>query len=452
MRHLVAKVLLGCVIAGGAQATNARSTLDGLLDEVGRFSAADQALNRKREQAFDANHGRQQALLEESQQRLKAAEAEQQRLKDLFDANDLKLADMQALIEQRSGQLGEVFGVSKETASELRSLLEDSLASAEHSQRAAHLAFADSKRVPTVEDLEALWYQLQLEMTESGKITRFDAPVVAADGSTAVMPVVRFGMFTAATEQGQYLNWDASNQILTVLATQPDDAGAQLAAYFGGTSDEVRVDPTRGQLFELLDRQPKLLERLHQGREVGYLILGLGALGILIAGTQTMIALQREFKVRAQLKRTGDFSDDNALGRVLLAASDAELTPEQRELKVGEAILQEMPRLERGQSILKLLATLAPLLGLLGTVVGMIATFQSITLYGTSDPKLMAGGISQALITTAQGLVVAIPLLFSYSYLNARSRRLVQILQEKSLGMLVNAQCDAAATEVKRVA
>ena len=313
------------------------------------------------------------------------------------------------------------------------------------------MAFADSKRVPTVEDLEALWYQLQLEMTESGKITRFDAPVLAADGSTAVMPVVRFGMFTAATEQGQYLNWDASNQILTELATQPDDAGGQLAAYFGGASDEVRVDPTRGQLFELLDRQPKLLERLHQGREVGYLILGLGALGILIAGTRTLIALQREFKVRAQLKRPGDFSDDNALGRVLLAASDAELTPEQRELKVGEAILQEMPRLEGGQSILKLLATLAPLLGLLGTVVGMIATFQSITLYGTSDPKLIAGGISQALITTAQGLVVAIPLLFSYSYLNARSRRLVQILQEKSLGMLVNVQFDAAATEVKRV-
>ena len=133
MRHLVAKVLLGCVIAAAAQATNARSTLDGLLDEVGQFSAADQALNRKREQAFDADRGRQQALLEESQQRLKAAKAEQQHLKDLFDANDLKLAEMQALIEQRSGQLGEVFGVSKEIASELRSLLEDSLASAEHS-------------------------------------------------------------------------------------------------------------------------------------------------------------------------------------------------------------------------------------------------------------------------------------------------------------------------------
>ena len=297
-----------------------------------------------------------------------------------------------------------------------------------------------------------LWYQAQLEMTESGKISRFNAHVISADGTKAMLPVVRFGLFSVATEQGSYLNWDVQQQILTELPTQPENTSMQLTAYLNGKSEEVKLDPTRGQLFALLDRKPSLLERIHQGGEVGYVILALGVLGLLIALVQMLIMLFTEVKVNAQLRQGADFRQSNALGRVLQAASDKMLTPEQRELKVDEAILQELPGIERGQSLVKLLATVAPLLGLLGTVVGMIATFQSITLFGTSDPKLMASGISQALITTVQGLVVAIPLLFSYSFLTSRSRRLTQILQEKSLGLLAELQMSRNAEEFEHVA
>ena len=83
-------------------------------------------------------------------------------------------------------------------------------------------------------------------------------------------------------------------------------------------------------------------------------------------------------------------------------------------------------------------ANTATLLGLLGTVTGMIATFQSITLFGTGDPKLMAGGISQALITTVLGLIAAIPLLLLHNFVATRSKDLVQILEERSAGMVAS--------------
>lgn len=433
----VALVVLVSGVAQGAE--TAPATLDGLLQEVRQFSAADRVLNKEREQLFNGDLKQQQVLLTQSKQRLQVAEAEQERLKKAFDDNDRKLAEVEVLIQQRAGQLGEVFGVAKEEAAELRSLVDDSLASADNPGRAAQLAFAESRRVPTLKELETLWYQLQLEMIASGKISRFDAPVVTEDGNTVSQPVVRFGLFAAATEQGEFLHWDMNQQVLAVLPTQPEGGGAQLSGYLQGVSNDVRVDPTRGQLFLLLDRAPKLMERIHQGGEVGYLIIGLGVLGLLVAMLQMLGMFLSELKVRRQLCRPDALSRENALGRVLLTVADKTLNQEQRELKVDEAILQELPRIERGQSFVKLLAAVAPLLGLLGTVVGMIATFQSITVFGTSDPKLMAGGISQALMTTVLGLVVAIPLLFCHSYLATRGRRLTQILQEKSLGVLADA-------------
>ena len=441
-------VILGLAIQSVAAMA---SDLSGLLQEVRQFSSADNALNQKREQLFGSDVQQQERLLKQSIQRLENAEAEQSRLKALFDEQDQKLAATEALIQQRSGQLGEVFGVAREKAGELRSVLDDSLTSAEYPQRAATLAFADSKRVPTTADLENLWYQLQLEMTVSGEIKRFDSVVIADDGSRETQSVVRFGVFAAATEQGDYLNWDVSQQTLTVLPTQPDDGAELLQGYLAG-GGEITLDPTRGQLFMLLDRAPKLMERVHQGGNVGYLILALGAAGLLVALFQMGMMLLNEMRVRHQLRSPAQLTPDNALGRVLLEVKAETLTPEQRELKVDEAILRELPVLERGQSFVRLLSAVAPLLGLLGTVVGMIATFQSITLFGTSDPKLMAAGISQALMTTVLGLVVAIPLLFCHSYLAARSRRLAQILQERSLGLLAEAESPVVAEVTTRAA
>ncbi|MEC8351463.1 MAG: MotA/TolQ/ExbB proton channel family protein, partial [Pseudomonadota bacterium] len=97
---------------------------------------------------------------------------------------------------------------------------------------------------------------------------------------------------------------------------------------------------------------------------------------------------------------------------------------------------REMPKITRNLTLIKIISVVAPLLGLLGTVTGMINTFQAITLFGTGDPKLMAGGISQALVTTVLGLVVAIPTVFLYTLLNTRSKNMLLILQEQSAGII----------------
>lgn len=423
-----------------ASSTVAESTpLQGLLNDVQNIRSNDAQINRQREAEFNEDLVKQKQLLAKSRLRLEAAEAERERLKAEFDNNDLQLAELESTLQQRSGQLGEVFGVAKEVASELNPMLQDSMTSADYPGRDKELAFADSKRVPELADLQSLWFQLQQEMIASGEIKQFTAPVINVNGEVADSKVLRIGTFAAATNDGKFLSWDIAEQSLAVLPTQPSSSSQEaVLAYQQGQKVDVLVDPSRGQLFGLLDRMPKLMERIHQGGEVGYLIIALGVIGLLVAVYQMVNMTLTEYRVKRQLLKPTQLMDSNPLGRVLKAVSSGRMGLEQLELKVDESILKEVPKIERGQSIIKLLAAVAPLLGLLGTVIGMIATFQSITLFGTSDPKLMAGGISQALMTTVLGLVVAIPLLFCHSYLSSRSRRITQVLQEKSLGLLAS--------------
>lgn len=440
MKKTLSILAFSAVSAMFAGSVVAESTpLQGLLNDVQKIRSNDAQINRQREAEFNADLVKQKQLLAQSRARLEAAEKERERLKAEFDNNDLQLAELESTLQQRSGQLGEVFGVAKEVASELSPMLQDSMTSADYPGRDQELAFADSKRVPELADLQSLWFQLQQEMVASGEIKQFTAPVISVNGETADTSVLRIGTFASATVNGEFLSWDIQQQSLAVLPTQPASSFQEgVAAYQQGQKVDVLVDPSRGQLFGLLDRMPKLMERIHQGGEVGYLIIALGVIGLIVAVYQMVNMTLTEFRVKRQLANPTQLFDGNPLGRVLQAVSRGRLSLEQLELKVDEAILKEVPRIERGQSIIKLLAAVAPLLGLLGTVIGMIATFQSITLFGTSDPKLMAGGISQALMTTVLGLVVAIPLLFCHSYLSSRSRRITQVLQEKSLGLLAS--------------
>jgi biopolymer transport protein ExbB len=182
--------------------------------------------------------------------------------------------------------------------------------------------------------------------------------------------------------------------------------------------------------------RPNLQERIQQGGLVGYLIIALGIIGLLIALERMVVLGIASRKVTSQLNSDTP-SQDNALGRVL-SVHDANKAAdtETLELKLSEAIFKETPALNRALLFLKIISVVAPLMGLLGTVTGMINTFQAITLYGTGDPKLMAGGISQALVTTVLGLTVAIPMVLLHTLVSGRSRRIVQVLQEQSAGII----------------
>jgi biopolymer transport protein ExbB len=277
------------------------------------------------------------------------------------------------------------------------------------------------------------------EMTESGKVVRFRRNVVAPDGSEHEQEVVRVGVFDLVSG-GRFLRYLSETGQVMTLPRQParryQEMARALQAAHGGVVP-MAVDPSRGAILDVLVQMPTLEERVEQGREVGYLIIGLGLFGLLLALYRLLALGLISLRVRAQLKHPDRPRRDNPLGRVLLAwQASSQADPEVLERRIDEAVVKEVPRLQRGLSILRILAVMAPLLGLLGTVTGMIQTFQSITLFGTGDPKLMAGGISQALVTTVLGLVVAIPLIFLHALAASRSRALVQLLEEQSAGII----------------
>ena len=205
----------------------------------------------------------------------------------------------------------------------------------------------------------------------------------------------------------------------------------------GGTVVPMAVDFTRGQILRAVVQSKTPIERVREdGGPVGYVIIGVGLFGLLMCLWKGFVLFTTGAKISRQMKRE-QANKSNPLGRVLAVYADnPETDIETLELKLDEAILRESAPIETGLSFIKVLYVVAPLLGLLGTVVGMIATFQMITLFGTGDPRMMAGGISTALVTTVLGLVVAIPLTLLHSFLQGKAKALIQVLEEQAAGII----------------
>src|SRR5262249_34248485 len=413
-------------------------TLDDLLEETKNTRALEERVNAAREQEFLANHDQQQA------RRARVSEQQQsEKISSLFDKNELELNDLETLLKVREGNLGELFGVTRQVAADLSSVVYNSLISAQYPGRDAFfLGLAKAKALPSSADLERLWFELLREMTESGRVTRFQSPIVTAQGTKEDAEVVRVGGFTAVSD-GRYLAFNPGVNTLTVLARQPARELRRLAAGLQEAREGyVRsiVDPSRGVLLSLYVQRPNFFERIQRGEAVGYVIILVGLVGAACALYQLIYLIRVRGAVRRQLGRLDQPNTDNPLGRVLASfAGDPtriEEEAEVAELRISEAVLRELPVLERFQGFLRLAVAAGPLLGLIGTVIGMIITFQSITESGSSDPKLMANGIGQAMIATVLGLGIAIPLLFANALLGSLSDGVTQVLDEQSTGIL----------------
>ena len=412
--------------------------LDQLLREVKKSQGVEAKINRAREAQFLAEKHKQQQLLQAAQAELSKQEVLSSQLKTHLDTNESKLSELETELKNRSGVLGELFGVAKQAAGDLNADLRHSLVSAQFPDRAEKLnLISGSKSLPTIEQLETLWYTLQHEMTESGKVVHFNTKIQVA-GELKEAKVTRIGTFNVLSN-GEYLEFLPDTKRLNLLDRQPDSEYLSLANEIGNAKKgpvEVGIDPTRGVILGMLIKAPNALERIKQGGVIGYIILILGAIGFIYAIFRWVQLTFVGKKMESQID-SSTVSTDNPLGRVFNAAEqEKSANTENLELILDEAITREIPVLEKGLPMIKLLAAVAPLLGLLGTVTGMIATFQSISLFGTGDPKLMASGISQALVTTMLGLCVAIPLLFLHSLVASRSRTLVQILDEQTAGLV----------------
>ncbi|MCZ6716659.1 MAG: MotA/TolQ/ExbB proton channel family protein [Gammaproteobacteria bacterium] len=432
---LVASLLAGVP----AMAQEPATSMDELLRASQRGARTVSQKNQERLRRFETERNNQRALLRQARADRDAAQRQADRLKALFDNNERQLEELQDTFRIQSGNMGEMFGVVRQVAGDVKGTIDASMVSAQYPDRGELAArLAQIKGLPSIDELNDLRVLMLNEMVESAKVVRFQTRIANADGTFADADVVRVGVFNLINGD-EFLTYEQDTRSVKVLPRQPKGRYRNMAEnLYEATSGNVAmaVDPSFGSLLKLLINAPTFRERIEQGGTVGYVIIALGIFGFLVSIERWLFLSGASTKVRRQLKsETPDAN--NALGRILSVYHDnKEIDTETLELKLDEAILKETPKFEKRQGTIKVLAAVAPLMGLLGTVVGMIETFQMITLFGTGDPKLMAGGISQALMTTVLGLVVAIPLVLLYSMIAAKSRALVEILEEQSAGMI----------------
>ena len=420
-------------------------SLDELLQMIESSSISETADSRQREAAFKGDQRKQAQLLKQAESSKAAEERRSDRLEQTIRDNDIQITKLREQRDKRLGSLKELFGHLTGAAGDIRANLNQSIVSAQIPGRTEFLdeliaKMSSDTRLPSIEDIEQLWYEQQREMVESSRIVSFNRSVLLANGEQAEMDVVRVGTYNLVAN-GMYLEYSPTTGLVSELARQPAGHQAGAADLQAATSGftKMGLDPTGplgGGLLRALINTPTLIERWHFGGIVGYVITAVFAFAIALAAWRFVVLMGMSSKVTAQLQ--SDTSDtDNPLGRVLqVAADNPKLDAESLELKLHEAVLKERPEIESGLNLLKVISMVAPLMGLLGTVTGMIITFQMITLFGAGDPKAMAGGISQALITTVLGLVVAIPTVLMHTLVNGKAQRILHVLEEQSAGIV----------------
>jgi biopolymer transport protein ExbB len=445
MKRLAIFVASALVTIGVAQAQEDASTMDELLGQIEQGQARDSQEAREREARFAQSRNEQQNLVNQARAERTRQENTSAQLEALFNENQEHIVTARAALDERLGALKELFGVLQTVSGDAQGRFNTSLTNIQFPDREDFLVKLGSKMagassLASIEEIEQLWFELQREVSESGKIVKFPLEITRADGEVVTTDVVRVGTFNIVFEDG-YLTYSGGDSAVQELQRQPEQG-----RYTNSTADMVNASPgdmvtfgldgTRGGILALLVESPTIQDRINQGGIVGYCIIGLGIFGLLIAFVRWIALSSASRKVSAQLK-SDSASTDNPLGRVLAAyEANQNADTETIELKLSEAALKEMPDLTKGLLFIKVISVVAPLMGLLGTVTGMIKTFQVITLYGAGDPKMMAGGISQALMTTVLGLVVAIPMVLIHTLVSGQSRKIVNILQSQSAGIV----------------
>ncbi|MFT5135751.1 MAG: biopolymer transport protein ExbB [Arenicella sp.] len=447
--------VLVCMVA--ATTANAQLDINKLLAATKSASANDARSNTTRENRFKAERNKQQGRLNA----MKGERAKQERISDQLDVqfsiNQIAIETLQDDLRKELGDLKELFGIIQLTAGEAQEDYKTSLISAHYPERSEKLRVMVAKMASltdlvSIDELEDLWFELQNEMTEQSKVVKFTAPVTFVSGQQADEEGDLVNVFT--TEDREVTRVGVFNAVSgSDIATYDNDRGLvllerQMGSEFTNSSTKLQnasgddlntfyVDPTQGVLVSAFVQKPSIVEKTKEGKVVGYVIISLGLIALLIAAIRIFVLSGVESKVNKQAQDIKRPNLENPLGRVIKVFQDNPQTdPESMELKLSEAILRESPGLNKYVMFIKIIAVVAPLLGLLGTVTGMIQTFQAITLYGAGDPQTMAGGISQALVTTVLGLVVAIPTVFLHWLASSRAKRIENTLEETVSGLV----------------
>ena len=417
--------------------------LDLLVESVKNTASIRAKEDKERLTKFLSDKNRQQYLLNQMKVNLKNEEDRSVRLTNQYEANDKELSELEEQLTLKLGSFGELFGIVRQTAGESKGQFMLSLTNIEFPERVeflGDLAERKSLDLPTTAELERLWYEILNELNQSGKVKSYNTDILSKSGELVNRDVLRIGVFNSVSN-GNYLNLVSEQNLLEFLAKQPDGSIKRSAKRLQNKDvsyREVYIDPTRGSLLSKLIDRAGWLQRVNQGGFVGYVILIILTLGLTMGVLQFQFLYRESKSIDSELE-TGNFSNDSILGKLnSVFKSHTGDNPEELEAQLEDILAKASPPLDKNLSVIKLLAAVAPLLGLLGTVIGMIETFQAITLFGTGDPKLMAGGISQALVTTMLGLIAAVPLLFVHNLLDSRSRAISQIYEEQAIGFVAS--------------
>jgi len=429
------KWFLISLLAFSSFALEAASTLDELVSRIREEAGKDIRFDQERERRFIQERDQQQTKLNHLRSELTNSNQRADTLRQLHQENEARLAELDQQIITQAGELNDLFAMVQQNAAEISSLLDRSMVSAQFPDRGELLTkVIQRESAVSMETLQKLWLILIHEMHQTGKVVRFSGPVITLEGEEAVQTVTRVGAFNVMAE-GKFLRFLPDSLKLVELARQPASRFQHMAKELEQAEEGWRamaVDPSKGAILSLLVQSPDFIERVNQSGAIGYLILMIGAAGGLIVLWRGTFLAVTWYRIKAQLLNEENL-DDNSLGRLrnsILSVKDR--SGEVLAARLDEVVSQESSRLYFGLTALTVFAAVTPLMGLLGTVIGMIETFQSISLFGTGDPKLMAGGISYALVTTQLGLAVAIPLLLLQSLLHAQANRIVEILDQQS--------------------
>jgi biopolymer transport protein ExbB len=434
-------ILFALFFAGSTIVVAADLSMSDLLKKVKAGRTADSVDNKKREQQFIKQKQEQERLIRETKAQITALENKAAQMEVQFNDNELIVEEKRKQRDERLGSLKELFGHLTSSAADLRVRFESSITSTQYSDRIEFLnelikKMNSSTDLPSMEDIEQVWYEMHQEITESGNVVKYNANV----GVSGQQEVVRVGVFNMLSN-GDYLEYKPETGALSILARQPSNYQAGAADLQNASSgfSPVGIDPTGpsgGSYLTALINTPTLVEKWHEGKLVGYIISGVAVFGILLSIWRFLVLGGVSAKVKKQIKAE-KLSDNNPLGRVLMAAeANQGADVETLELRLGEAILKERTAINKSLPLLKIISMVAPLLGLLGTVTGMILVFQAITIFGAGDPKRMAGGISGALVTTVLGLIAAIPILLLHTFLSGKAKGIMHVLEEQSAGIL----------------
>lgn len=423
------------------------TSLPDLLNMVEEDRVAESAEYRERLQQFEREASQQQQFLDTTNQRIATEEGDEADLSDEFELNENTIAEKTATLRDRRGDLNELFGTLQGVAGDFLSTFQNSLISAQYPGRSEAVEAFIEKAGSSInqlepEEIERFWYFMHQEMTESARVVTYNGDVTLPNGDTVNRSITRIGAYNAVSE-GDYLSYNGDIGHLQVLPKQPEASIVSSALALQSASSgfvKVGIDPTGGvggQVMANLVNFPGVEEQVRENAgTIGRIIIGVGIIGMILGFYRLLMLTLISIKVRSQLKKDKPMKN-NPLGRVLLVAeSNPNADTETLELKLGEAILQETPALESLLTLIKMIATIAPLGGLLGTVTGMIVVFQQITVYGAGDPTIMAGGISSALMTTVLGIVVAIPTIFMHTVVKSRADTIIHILEEQATGMI----------------